>query len=266
MLLTNKIAVVFAASGAIASHVAQAFAQSGARVYLSSHKLAAVQQLADRIKQAGGQAFAHEVDAMDEQAIEDYLQQIVADEGQLDIVFNGIGLRPLESQYGVPTTLLSFDNFMKPIRVHAGSQFLTSRAAARHMVATQHPGTILTLTASLSRLKAPMMAGLTAACTAIEGLTRVMAAEFGQQGIKVICLNPTAFPQTRTIQETNEGMARSLGLPTEQVAQQMVNSSLLGRTPSLEEVGEIAAFMASAPGASFHSHIVDIDCGMPNVI
>ncbi|GAB4396833.1 MAG: SDR family oxidoreductase [Microscillaceae bacterium] len=265
--LKDKVAVVFAASGAIAGAVAQAFAQYGAKVYVSARNYEAVASLAETIRQNGGWAAAAQVDAMNEAEIEAHLQKIVAKNGQLDIVFNGIGARARESDYGTPTTQISFAQFMKPVQLHLGSQFLTSRIAARYMMQTQSQGTILTLTASLSRLKMPFMAGITASCTAIEGLTRVMAAEFGSTGIKVICLNPTAMGETRTIQETSMANAKALGLSYEEfVAMQAQNSSLLGRSLTLKDTAETAAFLVSDAGAVFNSHIVDVDFGTKSVI
>jgi NAD(P)-dependent dehydrogenase (short-subunit alcohol dehydrogenase family) len=265
--LRNKVAVVFAASGAIASAVAVALAENGAKVYVSAKSLTTVQQLAEQISQKGGWASATVIDAMNEVAIDNYLQQVVKEEGKLDIVFNGIGIRPIESDYGVSTTQLSFAQFMKPVQVHLGSQFLTSRVAAKYMLQTNSTGTILTLTASLSRLKFPFMAGITAACAAIEGLTRVMAAEFGGAGIKVICINPTAMAETRTIQETSIANAKAMGIPIEEfAAMQNRNASLLGKPLTIKDMANAAAFLVSDAGAVLNSHIVDVDFGTGNVI
>jgi NAD(P)-dependent dehydrogenase (short-subunit alcohol dehydrogenase family) len=264
--LKNKIAVVFAASGAIAGAVAKSFAEHGAKVYVSGRDFEAVKQLAAEIKTNKGWAKAAKVDAMKETQIDAYLQKIMEENGKIDIVFNGIGVRPSESDYGMYSTQISFSQFMKPIETHVGSQFLTSRLAAKYMMQTQSQGTILTLTASLSRLKLPFMAGVTSACTAIEGLTRALAGEFGQAGIKVICINPTSLAETRTIQETNAASAKSMGIPKEALAQMLSSQYLLKRSPTLKDVGETAAFLVSDAGAVFNSHIMDVDFGSMSVI
>jgi NAD(P)-dependent dehydrogenase (short-subunit alcohol dehydrogenase family) len=264
--LKDKVAVVFAASGAIAGAVAKSFAAHGAKVYVSGRNLTEVKQLATDIKAEKGWAKATKVDAMKEAQIEAYFQQIVAENGKIDIVFNGIGVRPSESDYGTFTTQLPFAQFMKPIETHVGSQFLTSRIGAKYMMQTQSQGTILTLTASLSRLKLPFMAGVTAACTAIEGLTRVMASEFGQAGIKVICINPTSLSETRTIKETSAANAKSMQMPVEAFNAMLAQQYLLKKSPTLKDVGETAAFLASDAGAVFNSHIMDVDFGSMSVI
>lgn len=264
--LKNKVAVIFAASGAIAGAVAKSFATKGSKVYVSARDLKAVQLLADEIKKAGGWAEAKQVDAMNETEIDNYLKQIVADNGKLDIVFNGIGVRPGTTSYGIPATMLSFEHFMEPLKVHLGSQFLTSRIAARYMIETKTQGTIITLTASLSRMKIPFMAGITSACTAIEGLTRVLSSEFGMHGIKVICLNPTALQETRTIKETTAANAKTMGVSIEEFGKLTAQKHLLKQAPSLQNIGALAAFMASDEGAILNSHIIDADYGTMAVI
>lgn len=266
MVLNKKVAVVFAANGAISSAVAKSFAQEGAIVYLTGRNEAALKSLAENIRQSGGIVKTAVVDACDEQAIDQFFQTLIREQNRLDIVFNGIGIRPSKSSYGTPASTLSFEHFMKPIEVHVGSQFLTARLAAKYMMQTESQGTILTLTSSLSRLKVPFMTGFLAACTAIEGLTRGLAAEYGRNGIKVICLNPTALYGTRTIEETTEANARLIGVSPEQWNAQLSQQYLLGRSPSLQEVGDMAAFLASDKGVVLNSHVVDIDAGSIMVI
>jgi NAD(P)-dependent dehydrogenase (short-subunit alcohol dehydrogenase family) len=264
--LEKKVAVVFAANGAIASEVALSLAEAGAEVFLSGRSINAVSELAEKINTTGGNAHAHQVDATCEKEIEDFIQHIILQRGRLDIVFNGIGLRATELQYGTPSTLLPFDKFMEAIRVHLGSQFLTSRIGAKYMMESRSKGTIITLTASLSRIKVPFMAGVTAACAGIEGLTRVLATEFGRAGIKVICLNPTALIGTRTIKETNALNAKTAGIPPEIFEEQLAQGYLLGKSPSTRDIGKFAAFLATEVGGLLNSHVVDADFGAQGVI
>lgn len=264
--LADKTAVIFAAYGEISSEVAKAMALEGANLFLSGRNMKNAQQLAEEVKRQGGKAEAFQVDAMNEENIDSFLQLVVENTGRLDIVFNGIGVRATESGYGTPSLQLSFEDFMKPIRTHLGSQFLTSRAAAKYMMETGSEGTIITLTASLSRIKVPFMAGITSACTAIEGLTRNFAAEFGQAGIKVICLNPTALADTRTIRETNAANSKIAGIPEEEFAKNLKNGYLMGKSPTPQHIGQLAAFLATETGALLNSHVVDADFGAISVI
>lgn len=264
--LKDKVAVVFAASGDIAGAVARSFAEHGAKVYVTARNPDAVKSLAREIKANGGRAEASKVDALDETEIDNFLQKVVADNGKLDVVFNGIGVDYNDMGGRPPTTVATFEQFMAPMERIVGSQFLTSRVAAKYMIQTRSEGTILLLTAALSKSKIPNLAGITAASAAVEGLTRVMAAEFGGEGVKVICICCGALMETKRISGWIDASAKQYGIPAEQIVMQYKAFDILKTSPTLKQVGETAAFLASDTGVAFNSHIVDVDCGKLNVL
>lgn len=264
--LKDKVAVVFAASGEIAGAVARSFAQHGAKVYVTARNEAAVKSLAGQIIAAGGHAEPAKVDAQNEAEIESLVKKIVLDNGRLDIVFNGIGASYQEMGGRPPTTQATFEQFMAPMQKIVGSQFLTSRTAAKYMAATQSKGTILLLTAALSKSKFPNLAGITAASCAVEGLTRVMAAEFGPEGIKVTCICAGALMETKRISGWIDAAAKQYGIPVDQMIAQYKAFDILKTSPTLKQLGETAAFLASEAGEVLNSHIVDVDCGKLNVL
>ena len=264
--LKDKVAVVFAASGDIAGAVARSFSQHGAKVYVTARNLDAAKALAREIEADGGHAEAAKVDALNEAEIDNFLKKVVADNGKLDVVFNGIGVSYSEMGGRPPTTEATFEQFMAPMEKICGSQFLTSRVAAKYMVQTQSEGTILLLTAALSRSKLSNLAGITAASAAVEGLTRVMATEWGKDGIKVICICPGAIMETKRISGWIDASAKEYGIPLEQLIAQYKAFDILKTNPTLKQIGETAAFLASETGVAFNSHIVDIDCGKLNIL
>lgn len=264
--LKDKVAVVFAASGEIAGAVARSFSQHGAKVYVTARNLEAVNQLAREIKASGGWAEAAKVDALNEPEINDFLEKVIADNQRLDVVFNGIGADYNEMGGRPATTEATFEQFMAPIEKICGSQFLTSRIAAKYMMQTHSGGTILLLTAALSRSKLSNVAGITAASAAIEGLTRVMATEWGKNDIRVTCICPGAIMETKRISGWIEATARQYGVPLEQLIAQYKSLDILKTSLTLKQVGETAAFLASETGVAFNSHIVDLDCGKLNIL
>jgi NAD(P)-dependent dehydrogenase (short-subunit alcohol dehydrogenase family) len=264
--LKKKVAIVFAASGEISGAVARAFAQHGATVYVTARNLNAVKALAQEINAGGGHAEAAKVDAMNEVEIDNFIKKVVADNGKLDVVFNGIGVDYSEMGGRPPTTVATFEQFMAPMEKMCGSQFLTSRVAAKYMMQTQSEGTVLLLTAALSRSKLPNVAGITAASAAIEGMTRVMATEWGGDGIKVICICPGALMETKRISGWIEAAAQQYGMPAEQLIAQYKAFDLLKTSPTLKQLGDTAAFLASGTGVAFNSHVVDVDCGKANIL
>jgi NADP-dependent 3-hydroxy acid dehydrogenase YdfG len=73
MLLENKVAVIFGAGGPIGGAVARAFAREGAKVFLSGRTRTNLDKVAHEIRTAGGAAHADQVDALDEQAVDTYV-------------------------------------------------------------------------------------------------------------------------------------------------------------------------------------------------
>ncbi|WP_119079501.1 SDR family NAD(P)-dependent oxidoreductase [Chitinophaga alhagiae] len=264
--LKDKVAVVFAASGEIAGAVARSLSEHGTKLYITARNIDAVKSLAKELNKSSGNVEAAPVDALNETEIDNFLKKVIADNGKLDIVFNGIGANYGEMGGRPPTTEATFEQFMAPIEKICGSQFLTSRVAAKYMIATQTEGTILLLTAALSRSKLPNVAGITAASAAIEGLTRVMAAEWGANGIKVIGICPGALMETKRITGFINDVVEKYGIPKEQIIAQYKAFDILKTSPTLRQVGETAAFLASENGIIFNSHIVDVDCGKVNIL
>src|SRR5262245_9918476 len=142
MLLKDKTALVFAATGAIGSEVARQFAGEGARVFISGRDGDALSRLGKELD-----ARWQLVDALDESQIATYVDHIARETGKVDVVFNAVGLRAAD--YAMPAVAIDFEKFMLPLQVIAGSQFLTARAAARHMT-PKGCGAIVMLSASLN--------------------------------------------------------------------------------------------------------------------
>ena len=135
MMLTDKVAVIYGAGGAIGGAVARAFASEGANLFLTGRHLAPVEAVAKDVVAAGGSAEAAEVDALDEQAIDQHLQSVTDKAGHLDISFNAVGIP--NPRIRVPLVELNVEQFSLPIATYTRSYFLTARLAARRMVANR---------------------------------------------------------------------------------------------------------------------------------
>ncbi len=254
MLLSSKNALVFAATGAIASEVARKFAREGAQVWLSGRNAEALEALVRQITDEGGIAKADVVDATDSAAVTDYVHRIAATASSIDAVFNGIGGRPADLGYPEPATTVELSQFLKPLQIILGSTFLTSRTVGAQMM-QQGSGSIVTLSATLSGMTAANMAGISATCGAIEAMTRSLAGEFGRAGVRVNCVRGSAMPETRTIQETMAGQI--------QIFDEMPPMSLppLGRPISVAETASTAAFLASDASSGMTGQVVTVCAG-----
>src|SRR6266571_2744968 len=88
MLLENKVAVIYGAGGPIGGAVARAFAREGAAVFLAGRTRAKLDAVADEIRSHGGAAETAIVDALDERAVDAFVDGVVDQAGHLDISFN----------------------------------------------------------------------------------------------------------------------------------------------------------------------------------
>ena len=212
MVLKDKVAVIYGAGGAVGGAVARAFALEGADLFLTGHRLAPVEVVAEEIASAGGSAEAAAVDALDEQAVDKHLRSVIDRAGRVDISFNAVGI-PDTKLVGVPLVELDVEQFSLPITAYATSYFLTARLAARRMVANRS-GVIMTVTALPSRKGTPLNGGYGAAMAAKEALTRDLSAELAPQGIRVVGLRPHGMPETDSLKEVFE--AKASGMAWEQ--------------------------------------------------
>lgn len=170
--LIDKNILVFAGTGDIAKQAAHKFAQEGAHVWISGRDATRLEQVAAEIRAKGGQVTVDVVDATDEIAVQAYVDRVAAQAQHIDGVFNGIGGHPADLRYPQSSATQSLNEFLVPMQRIAGSQFLTSRAVAAQMVKQGSGGSIVILSATLSGMAAPFMAGISAACGAVEALAR----------------------------------------------------------------------------------------------
>jgi NAD(P)-dependent dehydrogenase (short-subunit alcohol dehydrogenase family) len=92
MMLTDKVAVIYGAGGAIGGAVARAFAGEGATLFLTGRQRAPVEAVARDIVSAGGSPEAAMVDALDEQAVDRHLQSVTDQAGRVDISFSAASI------------------------------------------------------------------------------------------------------------------------------------------------------------------------------
>ena len=260
MLLKNKNAVIYGAGGVIGGAVARAFAREGAKVFLTGHALPPLEKVAKDISAAGGLTETALVDALDERAVNEHFSAIVAQGGKIDISFNAIGIAQTGVQ-GIPLVELSAEGFSLPIITYSRSQFLTAKIAAKHMI-VRKTGVILTLTATPSSTAAPLVGGMAPAWAAVEALTRTLAKELGTDGIRVVCLRPDGIPETDTITEVFGLHAQGAGMKSHKEFQSLMESmTLLKRLPTLAEVANTAAFIASDLASAITGTVVNLSCG-----
>jgi NAD(P)-dependent dehydrogenase (short-subunit alcohol dehydrogenase family) len=258
-MLKDKVAVIYGAGGGIGGAVARAFAREGAKTFLTGRDLVSVEIVAKEVVAEGGSAEAAEVDALDEVAVDTHLRYVIDNAGRVDISFNAVGI-PDQDILGVPLVDLDVERFSLPIESYTRSYFLTARLAARRM-AEQRSGVIMTVTSLLSRTGAPLVGGYGPAQAAKEALTRDLSAELASHGVRVVGLRPQAMPETDTIKEAFEPRAEASGMTWEQWQDMLASRTHPKRLMTLEEMANVAAFMASDQARGMTGTTVNLTMG-----
>ncbi len=257
MILQDKVVVIYGAGGAIGGTVARAFAREGAKVFLTGRLLAPVEAVAKDIVSSGGSAVAAEVDALDEQALDRHLQSVMEQACSVDISFNAVGI-PDEKTAGIPLVEIRAEQFSLPITAYTTSYFLTARLAARYMIPNKS-GVIMTVTALPGRTGTRLNGGYGAAQAAKDALTRDLSVELAPQGIRVVSLRPHGLPETSTLKASFE--AKALDMTWEQYQELLASSTHPQRIMKLDEVANMAVFLASDKASGMTGTTVNLTMG-----
>ncbi len=257
MLLQNKNAVIYGAGGSLPGAIAKALANAGAKVFATGRHLASVKKLADDIITSGGKAEALQVDAMDEKAVNDHLQQVVAKAGTVDISFNGIDLQPVQD---IDLVNMKLEDFVRPVNIAMTTQFITTTAAGRIMI-KQRSGVILTLTATPGGVAYPRTGGFGAACVAIEGFSRHLASELGPHGVRVVSMRSGGSPDSRVFKEAME----QIGEPVIAIVKKLASDTMLKQLPLMNEIAQVAVFLSSDMASKITGTTIDITAGTSGI-
>jgi NAD(P)-dependent dehydrogenase (short-subunit alcohol dehydrogenase family) len=191
--------------------------------------------------------------------VDTHLASVIDRASRVDISFNAIGV-PDADVVGEPLIDLDAAKFSLPIMAYTRSYFLTSRLAARRMVATKS-GVIMTVSALPARTGSTSIGGYGPAQAAKEALTRNLSAELAPHGIRVVCLRPHGIPETQSMKDVFELKARGSGMTWEQFQGFLASTTHPRRVMALAEVANVAVFMASDRASGMTGTTVNLTMG-----
>lgn len=229
--LSNKVAIVTGASSGIGYATAKLFASEGAKLVVAARRQPELDALVNEIAQAGGHAVALAGDVKDEAFAKALVELATARFGGLDVAFNNAGT--LGEMGATPS--LSVSAWEHTIRTNLTSAFLAAKYQIPAML-DRHGGSVIFTSSFVGyTVGLPGMAAYAASKAGLIGLTQVLAAEYGAQGIRVNALVPggTDTPMVRTFATTPEILAFVQGLYA------------LKRIAAPEEIAQSALYLAS---------------------
>jgi NAD(P)-dependent dehydrogenase (short-subunit alcohol dehydrogenase family) len=203
--------------------------------------------VAEKIRAAGGEAETAVLDALDARAVDEHADAVASAFGSLDVSFNVISHGDVQ---GTPLAEMRIEDFERPVITAVRTMFITSRAAARHMI-RQRSGVILVFGGYGDPLPGHHLGGLQVAFGAMESLRRNLASELGPYGIRAVTLQTGGVPES--IREDFE--LRDV------VTKEIERRTMLGRAATLEDVGNAAVFAASDWARAITASQINITCG-----
>ncbi|PTE10122.1 SDR family oxidoreductase [Mesorhizobium helmanticense] len=213
LALTNKVAIVTGASSGIGRATAKLFAEEGAKVVVAARRQAELDVLVAEIEDADGAAIALAGDVRDEAYAKALVDLAVESFGGLDIAFNNAGS---VGQMG-PVPDMSLETWHETIDTNLTGAFIGAKYQVPALL--ERGGGSLIFTSSFVGRTAgiPGMAAYAAAKAGLIGLTQVLAAEYGAQGLRVNALLPggtdtpgatTTTPEARAFVEGIHALKR----------------------------------------------------------
>lgn len=245
--LSNKTAVVMGAGGGIGSVVAEKIFRLNANVALIDLELEKIQKIAEKLDSSLNKAAYFLVDATSPDKIQAAKDEIVKKWGKIDILVNCIGAPAATTKM----TELNFEDFKKLLDVDLGSAFLACKVFGTEMVAKKY-GKIVNFTSFHNVATYPDRVAYNVAKSAVEGLTRALAVEWGPYGVTVNAVAPGPVKTPRTNWFLSQSPENEAGM--------------LGRTPAVrladpEDIANLVAFLASDEARHINGQQIVIDGG-----
>lgn len=243
--LEGKVALVTGASSGFGRHFAPLLARAGAKVVLAARRTDLIQQEADKIIAAGGEAVAVTMDVTDSASVAAALDEAEAAFGVVTVVINNAGIT-------IPKLLLdlSDQDWTNVIDTNLNGVAYVTRETARRMIGAGTGGSIVNIASILAERVQKALTSYAASKAAVVQFTRVAALELAQHNIRVNALCPGYF-QTELNGEwfkTADGQALIKRIPQR-------------RTGTLEELNGPLLLLASDAGSLMTGSAITVDGG-----
>lgn len=240
--LDGRRALVAGASSGIGLAAAAALAEAGAEVVMLARRAPELDAAAGAICAAGGTARAIPQDITDLPAT----AALIAAEGPFDVAVNAAGLA--RHSDATDTTPEDYDA-VTDLNTRAAYFFL--REVARGLIAAARPGSLITISSQMGHVGGPDRAVYAATKHAVEGMTKSMAIDWGQKGIRVNTICPT-FIRTPLGEQTLRNPEKRAWI------EQKIK---LGRVGEVEDIMGAVVFLASDAAALITGSALLVDGG-----
>ena len=216
MKLKDKVAIVTGSGSGIGKAIALMYAQEGAKVVLSGRRVEKVNEVAEQITSAGGEALAVRADVGKAQDVKNMVNRAIEKFNCIDILVNNAAV--IHQAKVVETTEEDWD---RVIRNNLTSCFLCCKEVAKRMIERDKGGKIINISSIHAVLSEPSCCIYTAAKGGMEAFTRTLATELAPYKINVNFMEPGATYTELTTPMYTESVKKALftRIPLKEIAQ-----------------------------------------------
>jgi NAD(P)-dependent dehydrogenase (short-subunit alcohol dehydrogenase family) len=258
--LQGRVAVVTGGAQGIGLGIARRLAEAGAAVLVADIDDALGPKTAGELADYGVKTLYRKVDVRDAAEVEAAADAAVEELGGLDIWANIAGVYPVERDEFQVTPALGDAEWSRMIGINLTGTFHGARAAARRMIDAGKGGVIINIQSTTTqKVPAPGFSHYVASKGGIEALTKSLAVELGEYGIRVLSISPTMV--------ATPGMMAQKPVLTEAFGNVgdphiLYGSRLpLRRIATEDEIGRVALFLASDLSAIMTGSVIAADAG-----
>lgn len=227
--LKDKVAIVTGAGSGIGKAIAELYAKEGAKVVVSDINEQHGNEVAELIKNQGGDAFFVKADSGSAEDNQKLVQATVEKYGRLDIACNNAGIGGPAQKTGE----YDIDGWNKVINVNLNGVFYGCRYQIEQML-KNGGGNIVNIASIHGTVAAPLSSAYTATKHAVVGLTKNIAAEYAQQNIRCNVVGP-GYILTPLLEANLDEAAKNA----------MAAKAPINRLGKSEEIAELVLFLSS---------------------
>ncbi|MEW9673972.1 SDR family NAD(P)-dependent oxidoreductase [Ammoniphilus sp. 3BR4] len=246
----GKTVIITGAGAGMGRASALLFAKEGANLVVVDLSEQAALETVDLIKSEGGKAIAKVCNVGKRQEVIDLMSEVAEEFGSIDVLFNNAGV-PMSF---IKTEEVTEELVNRLIDVNLKGVFWGIQAVIPYMK-KQSSGVIIN-TASINGVRPrPGNSMYSASKAGVINLTKSLALELAEFGIRVVGINPVA---------TETGMLKDfIGLDQEYDSgkAKFVSSIPLGRVAKAEDIAQAALFLASDHASMVTGSFIDVDGG-----
>ena len=244
--LKGKVALVTGASRGLGRAISLGLAGAGADIIGVSRKSSSVEAVAREIQALGKKALALGCDVTQPEAVEGMVQEALRVFPSIDILVHSAGISPIYKRADA-TDIHEWDDI---IATNLRGTFITVKAVGQAML-QQGSGRIILVASIAGQVSLPRLVAYNASKAGVILLTRTLATEWAQKGIRVNAIAP-GFMET----EMTEGIRGSQGL-----YQDILRRIPMGRFGRPDEVVGAALFLASEASSYVTGSVLFVDGG-----